>query len=209
MATSPDYNNLANIKTAKQKEEERRKQIVEADIENIEHAIETCDERKMQAVHMTIEGKYGSYILNIGQSMYGYNEQLGFNYKFITGEALKHNLNLMKAKLQGYICDFPVMTATAIPQNNINVNVPVTNEINISITFEQAKQQIEDMPGLTDADTEEIKTKIDDLENISKESISKKKKWEKVKPILSFALDKGADVAIAIMSLILQMKLGM
>ena len=55
----------------------------------------------------------------------------------------------------------------------------------------------------------EIKSKIDDLENIYKESISKKKKWEKVKPILSFAIDKGADVAIAIMSLLLQMKLGM
>ena len=70
-------------------------------------------------------------------------------------------------------------------------------------------QKIEDMPGLNDEDTEEIKSKIDELENISKESISKKKKWEKVKPILSFAIDKSADVAISIMSLILQMKLGM
>ncbi len=75
--------------------------------------------------------------------------------------------------------------------------------------FEQARQKIEDMPGLNDEDTEEIKSKIDELENISKESISKKKKWEKVKPILSFAIDKSADVAISIMSLILQMKLGM
>ena len=94
-------------------------------------------------------------------------------------------------------------------QNKVNVNVPITNEFNINITFEQARQKIEDMPGLNDEDTEEIKSKIDELENISKESISKKKKWEKVKPILSFAIDKSADVAISIMSLILQMKLGM
>ncbi|CBK74196.1 hypothetical protein CIY_13960 [Butyrivibrio fibrisolvens 16/4] len=65
------------------------------------------------------------------------------------------------------------------------------------------------MPGLNQADTEEIQSKIDELENISQEGISKKKKWEKVKPILLFALDKGADVAITIMGLILQMRLGM
>ena len=35
------------------------------------------------------------------------------------------------------------------------------------------------------------------------------RKWEKVKPILSFSLEKSIDVAIAIMSLILQMNLGM
>lgn len=65
------------------------------------------------------------------------------------------------------------------------------------------------MPGLTDADTEEIKSKIDELENIAKEQTPKKKKWEKAKPILKFALDKGADVAITIMGLVMQMKLGM
>ena len=44
---------------------------------------------------------------------------------------------------------------------------------------------------------------------ISKEKSSCKTKWEKVKPIIAFALDKGADVAIAILSLVMQMKLGM
>ncbi|KRK60856.1 hypothetical protein FC31_GL000047 [Limosilactobacillus antri DSM 16041] len=64
------------------------------------------------------------------------------------------------------------------------------------------------MPGLNEAETEELKAKIDELEQINNEKISKKKKWEKVKPIISFVLDKGADVAITIMGLILQMKLG-
>ena len=65
------------------------------------------------------------------------------------------------------------------------------------------------MPGLTDEETEEIQNEINKLEEISKENISKKKKWEKIKPILTFVLDKGADVAITIMGIILQMKLGM
>ena len=42
------------------------------------------------------------------------------------------------------------------------------------------------------------------MENISKEKSPKKKKWEKIKPILSFALDKGVDIAIMLWSLALQ-----
>lgn len=204
-----DYSDLANIRTAKQKKEEERVQIVSADILSIDQAIATDSEEQMKSVHMLIDGKYIAYIPNLGQSMYGYNNQFGFDYEMIGKESLKHNLLLMKAKLQGYICDFPVKSESTSPQNNVNISVPITNEININISFEEAKQKIEDMPGLTEADTEEIKSKIDDLENISKETISKKKKWEKVKPILAFALDKGADVAIAFMALIMQMKLGM
>lgn len=204
-----DYSDLANIRTAKQKKEEERVQIVSADILSIDQAIATDSEEQMKSVHMLIDGKYIAYIPNLGQSMYGYNNQFGFDYEMIGKESLKHNLLLMKAKLQGYICDFPVKSESTSPQNNVNISVPITNEININISFEEAKQKIEDMTGLTEADTEEIKSKIDDLENISKETISKKKKWEKVKPILAFALDKGADVAIAFMALIMQMKLGM
>ena len=169
MTTEHDCSGFTAVKTAKQKNEERRKQIVEADIANIEQTIRSGNISQMESVHISIEGKYGAYIPNFGHSMYGYNPQFGFNYECIEGEALKHNLGLMKAKLQGYICDFPALTDSAASQNNISVTVPVTNEINIDITFEQAKQQIEDMPGLTDADTEKIKSQIDELENIAKE----------------------------------------
>lgn len=204
-----DYSDLLNIKIANQKKEEERVQIVSADILSIDQAIATDSEEQMKSVHMLIDGKYIAYIPNLGQSMYGYNNQFGFDYEMIGKESLKHNLLLMKAKLQGYICDFPVKSESTSPQNNVNISVPITNEININISFGEAKRKIEDMPGLTEADTEEIKSKIDDLENISKETISKKKKWEKVKPILAFALDKGVDVAITFMALIMQMKLGM
>lgn len=209
MAKGADYSDLANIKTAKQKKQEALENTINEDITAIDEAISSDDEAQMKHIHMMIDGKYSAVISNIGQSAYGYIEKYGFNYELIGKELLVHNLYLMKAKLQGYLCYFPTKAVEAVPQNNFSVNVSNINEINIMLSFEQAKQQIEDMPGLTDADTEEIKSKIDDLENIYKESISKKKKWEKVKPILSFAIDKGADVAIAIMSLLLQMKLGM
>ena len=65
------------------------------------------------------------------------------------------------------------------------------------------------MTALSREQTDEILRKIDELEKISKENASRKTKWEKVKPIIAFALEKGVDVAIAIMSLVTQMKLGM
>lgn len=65
------------------------------------------------------------------------------------------------------------------------------------------------MPGLTEKETSELRDKINELERINSENISRKKKWEKIKPIASFVLDKGVDVAVPILSLILQMKLGL
>ncbi len=209
MTDRTDYCYLRNIKSAKQKKKEEMVRIVTSDLDFIDCAIASDDEEQMKSAHMLIDGKYSNCIPNIGKGMYGYNDQFGFNYELIEKESLKHNLSMMHSKLQGYICDFPIREDFSASQSNISVNVPIVNEINISISFEQAKQKIEEMPGLTAADTDEIKSKIDDLESISNETITKKKKWEKVKPILIFALDKGADVAIAIMSLILQMKLGM
>lgn len=202
-----DYSNSTNIKTANQKKKDA---TILADIEKINLAIESSEEDDLRALHISLDGKYSSYIPNWGMSTYGYNEQFGFDYR-IGKKSLEHNLSMFKARLEGFLCgfDFPIVTQSPASMNNINVDINNSNEIAINITFKEAKQKIEEMPGLNETDTEEIKSKIDDLESISQEKISKKKKWEKVKPILAFALDKGADVAITIMGLILQMGLGM
>lgn len=209
MAKRPNYSGLADIKTASQIKRENRENLINADIAMIEDAIISKNKDKMQAVHMEIDGKYSVVIPNMGQSMYGYIDNFGFDHDCLGVDNLKYNLILMKSKLKGYLNDFPVQSSTPAPQNMVNVSVPITNEININITFEEARQKIEDMAGLTEADTQEINNKISELEDINNDSISRKKKWEKVKPIALFALDKGADVAITIMGLIMQMKLGM
>lgn len=184
------------------------KSNISSDINEIKKAIDSKDEATMKAVHQYIDGKYVTYFPELGRSMYGFNEKSGFNYEWIGKEGLTHNLIEMEAKLEGLVCDVPKLIGRKLSTQNINVSVPVDNTLIVNLSFEQAIQKIEDMPGLTEDDTQEIKGKIQDLEEISKEKISKKKKWDKVKPILKFAADKGADVAIAIMSLIMQMKLG-
>ena len=83
MTTEHDCSGFTAVKTAKQKNEERRKQIVEADIANIEQTIRSGNISQIESVHISIEGKYGAYIPNFGHSMYGYNPQFGFNYECI------------------------------------------------------------------------------------------------------------------------------
>lgn len=120
-------------------------------------------------------------------------------------EKAKHNLLMMKAKLESYCMQVNVYTNPEPASTEINV----TTNVNISVSFEEARQKIEDMTALNQEQTDEVIEKINELEQISNENISRKKKWEKVKPIIAFALDKGADIAIMILSLVLQMKLGM
>lgn len=60
------------------------------------------------------------------------------------------------------------------------------------------------MTTLSQKQSDEIIEKINEIENISKEKSTKKRKWEKIKPILAFALDKGVDIAIMLWPLALQ-----
>lgn len=205
----PDYNNFANVKTQSQKKKEEQDKIIRADIDSINGAIEADDENKLHEIHVYLDGKYSSYIPNWGMSTYGYSSEFGYNYESLDKSSLIHNLSVFRGKLSGYLCIFDMTRQSSSPMNNISVNVRNSNELTVDISFEDAEKRIDEMPGLDDTATEEIKGKINELKSISNESISKKKKWEKVKPILAFALDKGADVAITIMGLILQMKLSM
>ena len=191
-------------------EKSKERRGVKRDIQAIEDALESGDEEKILALHKFIDNQYQAAIVDWGKSMLGHSDKIGFNYELLDAESRRENLVSMKSKLEGFIKGLNDKREFANQTNVPAVSVAISNSntININISFEEARQKIEDMPGLDDRETEEIKSKIDELEDISKEEISKKKKWEKVKPILAFAMDKGADVAICIMSLILQMKLG-
>ena len=124
----------------------------------------------------------------------------------------------MKAKIEAYALNWnriettksdtgyteksdTVMPNFSLTLNNTNTN---NNSIYLNLTFDQARQQVEEMTALNQEQTDEIIEKINEMENISKEKSPKKKKWEKIKPILSFALDKGVDIAIMLWSLALQ-----
>lgn len=191
------------------KDHERNKSV-KIDTRKIEDALASDNESTLHSVHVHIDGKYSAYVPDWGKGMYGYDSEFGFHYPSLDRDSLIHNLTLMQAKLEGYAVGFEKQhQRTYAPSNSVNVNVTNTNEINIAVSFEEVRQTIQDMTALSQAQTDEIIERINELEEIAKEKSSRKTKWEKVKPIIAFALDKGADVAIAILSLVMQMKLGM
>lgn len=189
-----------------------RARVVRQDIAKIEEILgKDATDEELTDLHRYLDGKYQASIVDWGKSMYCFNDNLGFLYNRLSKDAIICNLKLMRAKLEAFQCGWnkEAQKVHSLGNSDVNVTVNNTNSVNLTVSFEEAKQKIDDMPGLTDSETEEIKSKIDELKDIDKEEIPKKKKWEKVKPILTFMLDKGADVAITIMSLIMQMKLGM
>ena len=185
----------------------REKEILR-DIHKIDVAIQNADPAEMESLHRYLDGKYQCGIVDWGNSMYGYVEGHGFKYELLGADSIKDNLSTMKPKLEAFIHGWNAKSSSAGSVRNPDVNVTVNNTVNISISFEEARQKIEDMTALSREQTDEILEKINELEKISKENTSRKTKWEKVKPIIAFALDKGADVPIAILSLVMQMKLG-
>lgn len=188
------------------KEKETRREILR-DIQKIDEAFQKEELTEMRDLHRNLDGKYQACIADWGQSMVGYYKR-GFDHEELSSSELINNLLLMKSKLEAFQLGWNGQSAVPHATENQGVNVTVNNTVYISISFDEARQKIENMTALNQKQTDEILEKINALEEIAKESSSRKTKWEKVKPILEFALDKGVDVAITFMSLILQMKLG-
>lgn len=92
---------------------------------------------------------------------------------------------------------------TDITITNTNNN---TNENNnyVSVTFESVRDKVNNMTSLPDEDIEEIQKRIGEIEEIVNSKETKSKKWSKAKEIIKWIADKGVDVGIALLPLILK-----
>lgn len=80
-----------------------------------------------------------------------------------------------------------------IETKNLNSNVN-----NIDITFENVIENMNKDENLSDDNKKEIKDIINEINAIgNNKDLSKKDKWQKIKMLLSFLLDKGIDFVIA------------
>ena len=191
------------------KQKKKIDRAIKEDIEKIGDALASYDIEKLRETHRYIDGKYQSAINNWGQSLYKYVPNYGFCHANLNESDLQGNLLTMKAKLEGLIQGLnsntlPVSTPNL--GNSADVNVTVNNNMLVNITFEQAREKIEEMTSLTHNQTKEILERIDEIESIIKEDDSKKTKWEKFKPILTWLADKSFDVAMTILPLLLKMQ---
>lgn len=178
--------------------------MIDEDISKINSVLsESLEETGLEDLHRELDGKYQSAVLNWGAGMYGWNIKFGFSNDFLDTTSYVHNPKLMKAKLTTYIYGKNAVTDV---RSGITINNVINNDIKIQAIFENTRNEINDMPGLTYDETKEIIKKIDEIQKIVNSKDNKKKKWELLKPIAKWSLDKSVDVALSLLPLIMKIQ---
>lgn len=167
-----------------------------------EENIITSESDKLN-LYKSITAKYHSCIPNLGDGLYNYCN--GF-YDNVYNTSLIHNLNIIYHRLETYkLLGYTNTNTTTTPHMPIvQINNNNENNISIDISFNNVKDQIENMSALNTSDIQETLKKIDEIEAIIKSKDKKYKKWEKLKDIIIWIADKGVDVGTALLPLILQ-----
>ena len=176
-------------------------EMVCADIKEIENS-ENYSFQELIRLHRRVDARYQACIKDWYIGFWGSNGSQIFYHSISMADA-RDNLYMMKAKLETYKYQ---MNAVQLPKPEVSNSqvVNVTNSVNVNVTFEQVRKEVEEMTSLTNKDTEEILEKISEIEEVVKSKDSKKSKWEKVKPVLTWLADKSCDVGIALLPLLLK-----
>lgn len=188
------------------------KSMYEEDLDSLKNAIsdpenrETPELAKLQ-LYKAVTAKYHAYVPKLSDGLYEYMQAYGL-YEDVTGETLFHNLEQIYNKMIAFkSLNYPSLK-NSIPQSAPMVQITNTNEnkVDISVSFSDVRREIENMSALPDTEIEEILNKISELEKIVKSMDRKSKKWENAKGIIKWIADKGVDVGIALLPLLLQIK---
>ena len=124
-------------------------------------------------------------------------------------ENYKKNLIIIRGKLELLLPD-PVnndskngVTVSIVNDNKSSASNSVT--MNINITFDDVKNQIDSMEDVLGFDeVKSIKSKIDELQLIIESNAKKAEKWKNAKAIGKWIFDKSVDVGIALLPLLLK-----
>lgn len=188
------------------------KAMYEEDLKSLKEAISDSSNRETfeiakQQLYQDVTAKYNAYIPRFSDGLYGYEENCKL-YDELSGAELFHDLNQIYNKMLSFkALSYPSLKE-CIPQNVPMVQITNTNEnkVDINVSFGTVRREIENMSALPDAEIREILGRIDELEKIVKSSERSSKKWENAKEIIKWIADKGVDVGIALLPLLLQIK---
>lgn len=174
---------------------------------------ETLSEDDKKSLYKEVTAKYYPYVPKLGDGLYDFTSDLGF-FEEVTGDSLSHNIAQVYFKMKTYqSLGFPGLTEKVnaggpvinLTTKNENHNMNENKNV-LSVSFDDVRKQIGDMTALPEDDLAEIQSKIDELENIVKSKDSRSKKWSAAKGIIKWIADKGVDVGIAILPLLLNIK---
>lgn len=175
---------------------------IRSDIKKIDGVLQKSDFNEMESLHRYLDAKYQHVIAEWGKGMYGYNLEHGFLYDILDPDSIINNLYTMKPKLEAFIYKWNAQSSSSSLKKSQNINV--NNIVNISISFNETRKQIEEMASLTAEQINEALDRINEIERIIKTNDSKKSKWEKLKPIFVWLADKSYDLAKTILPLLLK-----
>ena len=180
------------------------KAMIMRDIQSIDESCKMPLEAKLR-LHRQLDGRYQACVKNWYNGLWGVDRnatQIYYGSIENSHESIQENLELMKAKLETFQFQMNVAEVPSSPSTQVNV----TTNVSVNITFEQVRSKIEDMTSLTDEQTREALEKVAEIEDVVKGEGSKKSKWEKIKPILTWLADKSFDVAMTMLPLLLQVQ---
>ena len=173
------------------------KRIIDEDIETCEIELKSGNKQSRNILHARLISKYGNIIDGFKKDLKSLFYDDGGSYVQQNIETIRQKLVLFKA--------MEYQNAYAESDSGITVNNTNQMTTNINITFSDAKKQVEGMTSLRDEEIEEIHNKIDELEAIVNSTDRKTKKWDKAKEIIKWVADKGIDVGLTLLPLILKL----
>lgn len=179
--------------------------MVCVDIERLSNTQNLSGDERLK-LHREMDGKYQACIKKWYEGLWCTDKEatiIWYQSLGMSPDCVQENLEMMKAKLETYKYQ---MNAVQLPKPEVSNSqvVNVTNSVNVNVTFEQVRKEVEEMTSLTNEQTQEVLDKISEIEEVVKSKDSKKSKWEKVKPVLTWMADKSCDVGIALLPLLLK-----
>lgn len=180
------------------------KKMISTDIERIKNSNNMSDEEKLK-LHRELDGRYQACIKDWYKGFWCADPDatyLSYNSLIDSSVSVQENLEMMRAKLE----TFQYQMNTTLQSEAQMPLVNVTTNLNVNISFEQVRSQVEDMTSLTDEQTKEVLDKISEIENAINSTGSKKSKWEKIKPVLKWLADKSFDVGMALLPLLFKLQ---
>lgn len=170
--------------------------IVDEDIERCRYAIDNSGKAELRYLYHLFLSKYSPVIADFNGHFYSLiNDE--------SGEDTRKNIRIIEERLilfksMGYENLDHASGHSLVVNNTINNSV--------DITFDSVKSQIENMGALTQTEIDEVINRISELEEIVNSSDKRTQKWESAKSIIRWIADKGVDVGIALLPLLLQIK---
>ena len=118
---------------------------------------------------------------------------------------MDYNLRQIYNKLLTFqSLNYPGLGAAVANVPSTVVNITNSNSNAMTVTFDSVRKTVDNMTSLPDEDIREIQNRINELEEIVDSKASKSKKWSQAKEIIKWIADRGVDVGIALLPLLLK-----